>query len=750
MTTNIITNLLEPMCELFYKYKRDLDIYQANINTIRNYGFSTEFSLNFGFELYQPFDFNNIVLQPGVFTTNSIFTALPDITINTTFTILNHIILSDLPATGINTINYIDKTLPIIISLQSNSNSVLGIASNYATIGVPYITDESINNSIIRQFESDYTNNYDLSILIFVNIEDATFVGINTNWRSLPTSLYSTNIISYRYNNGYGQFLSTDANSAFIPNNIDVNETIYNNLYNSTYSMVYNWANNLDWVPDFNSWLVDNIYYLPTFLAQFLNDYFDLTYKQRYPFAGIWIAGSIEVPQLQLIKEAGFIGFRDDITWQTTEPSIGVYNYAQIDSRMQLATQSGLRLWAVLGYGNTNYGGFPDDSTSLEGFKNYAKALVTRYPEQGIIWEIQNEPDINWIPTNVAAYATAVNETAAAIRSISAEEWVIADGTSEIRVNTDGEVPSAFLGSSIVYGLNVDYITPHGYRHLAPNTIVHDLQQVNELLQLHSSNAKIGIGEWGYYGSWLNDPPANLVEQLQINAYVEMVNISKRYRYPLCIYNIQDSPSPTQPFGLFNSDNSIKPLFTAVKNAILYTGPGADTITTVYTYTFTPSQDTYMSAALPANNFNGLGVIQIQDSQNLLVAKKALLMFTLGALRNKTVVSAKIDTTENIGNTGNITFVRCTRTDWIDSQATWSNYKTGAPWTTAGGDSSTPSVNFVYDGLGTLTITGFEEMVQDAIDNRSNNLSIIIYTDNGLLQFIAGDFTLTIEAYTTP
>lgn len=276
MTTTIITNLLGPICELFYKSQRTLDLYQANINTVRNYGFSTESCINFGFELYQPFDINAIKLQPGVYTTESRFVAYPDAGITDTISVTNAIALQELGVSGISTATYEGKTLPLIISLIQSGNTITGIASNYATNGVPYSYNDDIDQAVIRQFESDFANNDALSALVFVNLVKATFVGIDTQWQALPTSLYELKTRSYRYNNGFGQFYSYESNSAFVKSNLYVDELAHNQLYASAYALVYNWINYLDWNPDFTTWVGINSNSLPVFLKQFTYQYFDL------------------------------------------------------------------------------------------------------------------------------------------------------------------------------------------------------------------------------------------------------------------------------------------------------------------------------------------------------------------------------------------------------------------------------------------------------------------------------------------
>jgi len=277
MTTSIITNLLGSFCELFYKYKKSLEIENANINTIRNYGFSTSYALNFGFELYQPFDINDIRIQPGVFTYNSSYQVLPNLQNDTSIQVNNLISLQDLPSVGLGTINYNNKTLPLKISISQNSTSILGIASDFKTNGIPYDSNENLDEKIIRDFESDMINDSTLAILILVNLEDSTFVGVNTNWQCQPSSLYSINLKSFRYNNGFGQFYSLNANNSFIKFNTEVDYTIYNNLFNSTYMNVYNWANYLTWDPDFITWYNLNKSVVPFFVQEFLNDYFGVS-----------------------------------------------------------------------------------------------------------------------------------------------------------------------------------------------------------------------------------------------------------------------------------------------------------------------------------------------------------------------------------------------------------------------------------------------------------------------------------------
>lgn len=279
MTTTIITNTLGPFCELYYKYKESQNIQQQNFNTLRNYGFNTSFSVNFGFELYSPFDINNIKLMPGVYTYNDKYYVSPDLSSTTTLSISNNnnFVIQDLPDYGIGTVRYQDMILPVVINIQQNGSSIAGVASNYLTYGVPYDKNFNLKDGIIRQFESDWINSDTLSMLIFINLQDTTFTGINTSWYVSDTSLYNIEDRSYRINNGYGQFYSALANFAFQGANLTINTQQLNTMYQITYSQVYNWINYLDWTPDFLTWFAANKNSLDSFILQFLSEYFGIT-----------------------------------------------------------------------------------------------------------------------------------------------------------------------------------------------------------------------------------------------------------------------------------------------------------------------------------------------------------------------------------------------------------------------------------------------------------------------------------------
>lgn len=289
-------------------------------------------------------------------------------------------------------------------------------------------------------------------------------------------------------------------------------------------------------------------------------------YRRLYPFTGVWICGAGEIPMLAQIKDAGFMGFRDDVAWNRTELTRGVYNYTVLDSRVNLAESSGLRLWAVLGGQNSLYGGAPDDSISRSAWLKYIVAVVKRHKKKGIVWELYNEPNepTFWAPTSAGAYATMVQQSVQAIRSVSPDEIIIAGGTSTIMDGFDGDVIDPYIYTAVRSGLDVDFLMPHGYSHYY-TLLENNMQFYTETVRNLGNCSAVGVGEVGHSHGWLGlnegDPT---FEATQEDAYRYTIRTCKNNGWPVALYNIQDPPNTTlNTYGMFDANGNAKPLLEA-------------------------------------------------------------------------------------------------------------------------------------------------------------------------------------------
>ncbi|HBU5929806.1 TPA: family 1 glycosylhydrolase [Klebsiella quasipneumoniae subsp. quasipneumoniae] len=103
---------------------------------------------------------------------------------------------------------------------------------------------------------------------------------------------------------------------------------------------------------------------------------------------------SNDVPRtVKLLNAAGVGWVRDELSWQNVEKNKGIFNFPeQYDNYINTLKTSGLKTTIVLDYGNSNYGGTTNISSSIEPFANYAEQLVKKYGDYVTHWEVWNEP----------------------------------------------------------------------------------------------------------------------------------------------------------------------------------------------------------------------------------------------------------------------------------------------------------------------------------------------------------------------
>jgi hypothetical protein len=264
MTTTIFTDLIGPICELYYKSVKSQIIQQQTIDSFRNY--QTNNTLNFGFEIQEPI--SNIftpTLQLGVFTSNNTLKYQSSLICTSNVTMPEII--------GTSLVQYINKTLPIIINL-SIADNVVGFTTAFLTNGYTYTTDKNIDANIIRNFESQYTLNTSNCILFFVDFNNAYLSSQSGALVLDSKSTFKYRIYSNRSTNGIGEFNSLTANQCFTVRSTTTDTQAINSTYQVAYGAIYNWKNNLTWPTGFSTWYGINSSSLNIFIQKFLHDFF--------------------------------------------------------------------------------------------------------------------------------------------------------------------------------------------------------------------------------------------------------------------------------------------------------------------------------------------------------------------------------------------------------------------------------------------------------------------------------------------
>ena len=121
-------------------------------------------------------------------------------------------------------------------------------------------------------------------------------------------------------------------------------------------------------------------------------------------------------PDLDMIAAAGFKFIRMDFGWAGIERKKGLYEWAAYDELLKHLDERGIRAMFILDYSNPLYEqtvastnplthlpnttiASPQQPESVAAFARWAAAAAKHYQGRHIIWEIWNEPNIQfWSP----------------------------------------------------------------------------------------------------------------------------------------------------------------------------------------------------------------------------------------------------------------------------------------------------------------------------------------------------------------
>lgn len=103
------------------------------------------------------------------------------------------------------------------------------------------------------------------------------------------------------------------------------------------------------------------------------------------------------------------------------------------------------------------------------------------------------------------------------------------------------------------------------------------------------------------------------------------------------------------------------------------------------------AKDAYLKQLTPDENNGGVATLQMFDTVTNYI-KRSILEFDISGLpAGITLVSAKLQLwyrfySETNPDGKTVWAYKLTRTDWVELQATWNDYKAATPWTAGGGD----------------------------------------------------------------
>ena len=270
--------------------------------------------------------------------------------------------------------------------------------------------------------------------------------------------------------------------------------------------------------------------------------------------------------EMEQIRAAGFHWIRLDLSWGGIEREPGKYDFSAFDRLMAtLKANGGIRPLFILDYGNDLYGkGSPRTPEARAAFARFAAATVTHFKNQGVIWEMWNEPNISfWKPApNVDEYIALALETGKAIRQAAPDEYYIGAGVSTMDF--------AFLERCFQAGLLQywDAVSFHPYRNNAPETAAPDFERVRELIARYAPKSKsvpLISSEWGYSEQY---PNLNLALQSRYIARELLSNAMNGLPVSIWYDWHDDGLDPKDAehhFGTVYNDYKPKPTYLAVQ-----------------------------------------------------------------------------------------------------------------------------------------------------------------------------------------
>jgi hypothetical protein len=297
--------------------------------------------------------------------------------------------------------------------------------------------------------------------------------------------------------------------------------------------------------------------------------------RVRYPLPTPGIPDSIGVNihftdpapgEMELMAKAGIRWARMDFVWDQIEKERGKYDFSAYDRLLAALKAKQIRPLFILDYGNDLYQqGPPRSPEARAAFARFVTAAVTRFKDNGILWEMWNEPNIAqfWQSgPNVVEYAALAKEVGEAIRKAAPDEWYIGPAVSGMDF---GFLEGCFQAGLLEYW---DAISVHPYRHTPPETAAPDFARLRALIDRYAPAGKripILNGEWGYSELY---PGLNLRAQSRYIVRQALSNLANGVAVSIWYDWKDDGNDPKETehhFGTVYSNLMVKPAYQALQ-----------------------------------------------------------------------------------------------------------------------------------------------------------------------------------------
>lgn len=293
------------------------------------------------------------------------------------------------------------------------------------------------------------------------------------------------------------------------------------------------------------------------------------------------ISNGTDTTSLMKIRKTGFRYVRFLIEWKFIEQTKGVYDFGMWDKFIDKLLEHDLIPFIYIGE-KPNDGLSLNYEQTLTHFETFADVVTKRYKNKNIIWEIYNEPNINfWFdekgntPKDAFDYATMVKNVSKIIRKNDGTGKIVAGViacANDYETNQDYvSFWSKYIEYICEYGVlnHIDYFSFHPYKLIEkPEVYIDNVHYViKSILNKHTKReVPLIISEFGYTLTKISD-------ELQAKYLCRALCIFDMLDIRLInVFNWNDTGTDKNEidrnFGIIYNDGSHKKSYEKIKTLI--------------------------------------------------------------------------------------------------------------------------------------------------------------------------------------
>jgi hypothetical protein len=305
-------------------------------------------------------------------------------------------------------------------------------------------------------------------------------------------------------------------------------------------------------------------------------------YAERNPEPGFSdrVGLNVHVPPNEILEDIAFgLGvhwIRVDFDWFRMEPQQGRFAWEETDRVIEGSRERGLEVLATLAYtpawasSNPGNHGTNDPPASIELWRSFVRASVSRYRERVRFWQFWNEPNLSefWNGSMLQYRVSILEEGARTAKSVAPSSRVVAPGLANVGAWRD------WFQEAIRAKGFIDVVNHHSYASTGRASIVELRTDRPFQTSLRTLMRENGVDDRPF---WLTETGRRTADGDQPRYYQEVLATLRAETWVsrLFFFHYWDGPGQGNGgFGIVNEDFSYKPAYFVLQTAMTMSSIG--------------------------------------------------------------------------------------------------------------------------------------------------------------------------------